>query len=175
MEKLTKGPLESDSTSSMDSDSQIVITNEKTSPYPYQLSHKSLKDLTACKPLSDELLNAYVRLLTTSRLYSGQFPTYRFHLFDTMFFHQLSSQFANSQYTFFNFTSFFDKQFTSEKTLMPNSIVLFTVPTTPTDYILVVAYLQTRQLIVLDPLSNTTCLDYDRHLAMLKRFLDDYA
>ena len=107
----------------MDSDSQIIISNEKL----YQLSSKSLKDLSTFKPITDEILNAYVKLLANRRLHSNN---YHFHLFDTMFFHQLASQ-SN------NFLSFFS---TSQKQLFNNSIVLFVVPV-KNDYVLVVAYL----------------------------------
>lgn len=73
------------------SEDEIVVKTTKLSykDPSYQLSCKALKLLADYKPLNDEVLNAYMNLISSKRS-TNVYNKARFHLFDSLFYFKLS-------------------------------------------------------------------------------------
>lgn len=57
---------------SYDSHAEILISNSQNSTGSYQLSRKAIADLLYSKPVCDEIINAYIRLLASERCNSKE-------------------------------------------------------------------------------------------------------
>ena len=66
---------------------RLVIKNS-TDPSPYSLTQRSINELALFKPLSNEVLDAYIHLLVTKRCHSDMIKEDEklFHFFDSLFY-----------------------------------------------------------------------------------------
>lgn len=157
-----------------------LVIKSLIDPCPYSLTQRSINELALFKPLSNEVLDAYIHLLVTKRCHSDMLREDEklFHFFDSIFYCQLSSlKNSNRDNLILKLNSFFDKHYISTKAMTKkNSVFLFLVPsqTAASETVLVLGQPAEQRFVVYDPLEGRDPNTFKKQVDVLRPFLAAY-
>ena len=145
------------------------------------LSQKAFDELAHCRPLSNEVLGAYLNLLATQRCFKEFLDEreVRYHFFDAMFYEMLvsmRSRGVKQENYILQLSSFLNKHYLSPKKVSKNSVFIFLVPLNlSNEFILVRAEPSRRRFVVYDPRAGRKAkVSFWKQINTIRPFLADY-